>query len=59
MRADALIFLTIFIKNLQLAHPINQGYKANGHKDPVNGVGTPPAVRKAQKVQWREKVVYK
>jgi len=57
--ANLFVLLVIVVENLQLAHPVHHRHKTDDHKNPVNGVGTPPAVHKAEKIQWCEKVVYK
>jgi len=57
--ADTLVLLTAIVENFQLAHPINGSDQTNNKENPVNGIGSPPAVHKAKKIQWCEKVVYK
>lgn len=59
MGANLFVLLVIVVENLQLAHPVHHRHKTDDHKNPVNGVGAPPAVHKAEKIQWCEKVVYK
>lgn len=59
MGAYALIFLAIVVEDFQLLHPINHGDKTDDEENPIDGIGSPPAVHKAKEIVGGKKVVYK
>jgi hypothetical protein len=57
--ADALVLFLVIVENLQLVHPVNKGDETDDHKNPVDGIGSPPALHEAEKIVRGKKVVYK
>jgi hypothetical protein len=57
--ADTLVLFPVIVENLQLVHPVNKGDETDGHKNPVDGIGSPPALHEAEKIVRGKKVVYK
>lgn len=59
MGAYALVFLTIVVEDFQLLHPIDHGNETDNKENPIDGIGSPPAVQKAKEIVGGKKVVYK
>jgi hypothetical protein len=59
MGADALVLFAVVVKDFQLAHPIRGGNQSNNKENPVDGIGSPPAMHKTEKIVRGKKVIYK
>ena len=59
MGADALVLFAVIVEHFQLPHPIGGGNQSNYKENPVDGIGTPPAIHKTEKIVRGKKVIYK
>ena len=59
MRGNGFVFLVVFVKDVQLAHPVIKGYGTNNYEEPINGVCSPPIFHKPEKVVGGKKKIYK
>src|SRR5690606_2249702 len=59
MGGNALVLFLVVVEDLQLLHPIEKGHKADHKENPIDHIGGPPTVHKAQPIHGREQVIDK
>jgi hypothetical protein len=57
--ANALVLFAVVVENFQLLHPVYCGHQTYDKENPIQGVGSPPTLHKAEKIVGGKKVVYK